>query len=286
MKNDLLDRIKEMLPEFSKGQRLIGNYLITNYDKAAFMTASKLGCVVGVSESTVVRFASALGYEGYPELQAALQELIKMRLTPVQRMEVTNDRIGEGDVLDNVLTSEMSKIRATLEGVSRRDFDGAVEALLSAKNIYIIGMRSSASLASFLAYNFKYMFEGVTLVQTTSGSEIFEQLLRISEDDVVVAISFPRYSKRIISAVEFASSRHAKIIALTDSERSPISALASSKLYAKSDMASFVDSLVAPLSIIDALLVAVSRRKHDELQSVFSRLERIWDDYDVYDKDN
>lgn len=198
MNNDLINRIKKHAPRFSKGQRAIANFLITNYEKAAFMTASKLGEVAGVSESTVVRFAVAIGFEGYPELQAALQELIRMRLTPVQRMEVTNDRIGNGDVLESVLNSDISKIRSTLETVSHADFDSAVEALMHARKIYIIGMRSSAILASFLAFNFRFMFEHVSLVQTTSGSEVFEQLLRVSEDDAVIAISFPRYSKRIV----------------------------------------------------------------------------------------
>ena len=284
MNNDLINRIKKHAPRFSKGQRAIANFLITNYEKAAFMTASKLGEVAGVSESTVVRFAVAIGFEGYPELQAALQELIRMRLTPVQRMEVTNDRIGNGDVLESVLNSDISKIRSTLETVSHADFDSAVEALMHARKIYIIGMRSSAILASFLAFNFRFMFEHVSLVQTTSGSEVFEQLLRVSEDDAVIAISFPRYSKRIINAVEFASSQHAKIIAITGSEASPIAPYAGSRLFAKSDMASFGDSLVAPLSIVDALIVAISRRKQRELERVFTRLENIWDEYEVYDK--
>ena len=286
MKNDLLDHIKLSMPKFSKGQRAIGGYILSNYDKAAFMTASKLGEVTGVSESTVVRFATALDFEGYPELQIALQELIRIRLTSVQRMEVTNDRIGEGDVLETVLNSDMTKIRATLETVNHADFNAATEALLQARRIYIIGMRSSASLASFLAFNFRFMFDNVTLVQTTSGSEIFEQLLRVGNEDVVIAISFPRYSKRIINAVEYARLQGAHIIALTDSALSPIAAYANSGLYAKSDMASFVDSLVAPLSIINALLVALARRKQGELQNVFSRLETIWDEYDVYDKDS
>lgn len=286
MKNDLLDKIKASMPAFSKGQRAIGSYIVNNYDKAAFMTASKLGEVTGVSESTVVRFATALGYEGYPELQIALQELIRIRLTSVQRMEVTNDRIGESDILESVLSSDMAKIRATLDGISRHDFSAASEAIVKARRIYIIGMRSSASLASFLAFNFRFMFDNVTLVQTTSGSEIFEQLLRVSKEDVVIAISFPRYSKRIINAVEFAHMQGAHIVALTDSAFSPIAAYASSGLYAKSDMASFVDSLVAPLSIINALLVDIARKKQTELQNVFSRLETIWDEYDVYDKDN
>ena len=285
MKNDLLDRIKAALPEFSKGQRAIGNYILTNYDKAAFLTASRLGEVTGVSESTVVRFATALGYEGYPELQIALQELIRIRLTSVQRMEVTNDRIGEGDVLESVLNSDMAKIRTTLDTISRKDFARASDAIVNAKRIYIIGMRSSASLASFIAFNFRFMFDNVTLVQTTSGSEIFEQLLRVTKDDVVIAISFPRYSKRIISAVEFAHMQGAHVVALTDSSLSPIALHADSALYAKSDMASFVDSLVAPLSIINALIVDIARKKKTELQNVFSRLETIWDEYDVYDKD-
>lgn len=285
MKNDLLEKIKASMPEFSKGQRAIGNYILANYDKAAFMTASRLGEVTGVSESTVVRFATALGYEGYPELQVALQELIRIRLTSVQRMEITNDRIGESDVLDSVLSSDMAKIRATLETVSRHDFASASEAIVNAKKIYIIGVRSSASLASFLAFNFRFMFDNVTLVQTTSGSEIFEQLMRVSKDDVVIAISFPRYSKRIISAVEFAHMQGAHVVALTDSALSPIASHANSTLYAKSDMVSFVDSLVAPLSIINALIVDIARKKKTELQNVFSRLESIWDEYDVYDKD-
>ena len=286
MKHDLLDRIKASLPAFSKGQRAIGNYILTSYDKAAFMTASRLGEVTGVSESTVVRFATVLGFEGYPELQTALQELIRIRLTSVQRMEVTNDRIGEGDVLESVLNSDMAKIRATLESISRRDFNQAADAIMNANRIYIIGMRSSASLASFLTFNLRFMFDNVTLVQTTSGSEIFEQLLRVSPRDVVIAISFPRYSKRIINAVEYAKLQGAHVIALTDSGLSPIAAYADSGLYAKSDMASFVDSLVAPLSIINALLVAIARKKQGELQNVFSRLETIWDEYDVYDKDS
>ncbi len=286
MKNNLLERIKTSLPTFSKGQKAIGTFILESYDKAAFMTASRLGEVTNVSESTVVRFATALGYEGYPELQLALQELIRIRLTSVQRMEVPHDRIGEGDVLESVLNSDMAKIRSTLETVSRSDFAAASDAVVNAKRIYIIGMRSSASLASFLAFNFRFMFDNVTLVQTTSGSEIFEQLLRVSEGDVVIAISFPRYSKRIINAVEFAHMQGAHIVALTDSALSPIAAHADSTLYAKSDMASFVDSLVAPLSIMNALIVDIARKKQVELQNVFSRLETIWDEYDVYDKDN
>ncbi len=285
MKKDLLDGLKEMFPKFSKCQRALASYLIENYDKAAFMTAAKLAKATGVSESTVVRFASALGFEGYPELQAALQELIRNRLTPVQRMEVSNGRIGNGDILENVLNADILKIRQTLESVSRHDFDSAVEALLRAKKIYIIGIRSSSSLSSFISYNLGFIFDNISPVQTTSGSEIFEHILRVSEDDTVVALSFPRYSKRIIKAVEYAKSQKAHIIALTDSDRSPIAQYADSKLYAKSDMASFVDSLVAPLSIINALIVAVSRRKQIELENVFSRLEKIWDEYDVYDKD-
>jgi DNA-binding MurR/RpiR family transcriptional regulator len=248
------------------------------------MTASRLGEVTGVSESTVVRFATALDFDGYPELQTALQELIRIRLTSVQRMEVTNDRIGEGDVLESVLNSDMAKIRATLETISRRDFNQAAEAIMSARRIYIIGMRSSASFASFLTFNLRFMFDNVTLVQTTSGSEIFEQLLRVSPEDVVIAISFPRYSERIINAVEYAKMQGAHVVALTDSALSPIAIHADSGLYAKSDLASFVDSLVAPLSIINALIVALSIRKQNELAERLHRLEQIWDEFDEYAK--
>ena len=272
------------MPGFSKGQKLIANYISEHYDKAAYMTAAKLGALVNVSESTVVRFAIELGFEGYPDFQSSLKELVRTKLTSFQRMEVTNDRIGDGDVLSKVLLADSEKIKHTLDGINREDFDAAIENMISAKTIYIIGVRSSAALAGFLNYNLRMIFDNVKLVDTTSGSEMFEEIMGIGEDDVMIAISFPRYSKRIINAVNYAKHRGADVIALTDSQKSPIAAEASQVLIAESDMASFVDSLVAPLSIINAMVVAVAREKKDELAIRLRRLEEIWDEYDVYDK--
>ena len=284
MKRDILKVIEENMDGFSKGQRQIARYLLEKYDKAAYMTAAKLGSEVSVSESTVVRFVMELGYEGYPEFQKALQDMIRTKLTSFQRMEVINHLIGDGDVLEKVLNSDVDKIRRTLDGISRESFESAVSKIVTARTIYIIGVRSSSSLAGFLNYNFRMMFDNVKFVQTTSGSEMFEQLLGIGEGDVMIAISFPRYSTRIINAVEFARRVGADVVALTDSPESPIAAHSTHLLVAQSDMVSFVDSLVAPLSIINAMIVAVARLKQDEVHERLRRLEKIWDDYDVYDK--
>lgn len=284
MKRNLLTEIEERMPTFSKGQKLISNYILENYDKAAYMTASKLGAIVSVSESTVVRFAIELGFAGYPEFQHSLQELVRTRLTSFQRMEVTNSLFGDGDILNKVLMADIDKIRRTLEEIDRTAFAGAVENIVAAKNIYIIGVRSSSSLAGFLAHNLRMVFDNIKFVQTTSGSEMFEQIMSIGEGDVMIAISFPRYSKRIINAVDFAKHAGADVIALTDSAMSPIAPSADQLLLAKSDMVSFVDSLAAPLSIINAIVVAVSMKKQEELDIRLRQLEKIWDEYDVYDK--
>jgi len=276
--------IEEGMPTFSKGQKRIANYILEHYDKAAYMTASKMGALVGVSESTVVRFAIELGFEGYPEMQKSLQELIRMKLTSVQRVEVTNSLIGEGDVLEKILMSDAEKIRRTLEEVDREAFEAAVDAIVAADKIYIIGVRSSSSLAGFLNFNFRMIFDNVKFVQTTSGSEMFEQIMSIGPNDVMIAISFPRYSKRIVNAVEYAHNAGADVISLTDSHQSPIAGVADQLLLARSDLVSFVDSLVAPLSIINAIIVAVSRKKMDDIRVRFDKLEKIWDEYEVYDK--
>ena len=281
---DLLKTIEERMSSFSKGQKLIASYISEHYDKAAYLTASKLGAIVGVSESTVVRFAIELGYEGYPDFQDSLRKLIRNRLTSFQRIEVTNNLIGDGDVLEKVLTSDMDKIRRTMEEIDRGMFAEAIDKMVGAKTIYILGVRSSSSLAGFLNYNFRMIFNDVKFVQTTSRSELFEQIMSIGEQDVMIAISFPRYSKRIINAVEYARSKGANVVALTDSQVSPIAAYANQLLLAHSDMASFVDSLVAPLSIINAIVVAVARKKQDELTERLRTLEEVWDRYDVYDK--
>ncbi|MBR2721686.1 MAG: MurR/RpiR family transcriptional regulator [Clostridia bacterium] len=284
MKRDLLKAIEDEMHSFSKGQRLIASYVLSNYDKAAYMTASKLGAVVGVSESTVVRFANELGYEGYPEFQHSLQEIIRSHLTSFQRIEVTNNLIGDGNVLDKVLLSDAEKLRHTMEEIDHASFEQAVDRIVEAKNIYIIGVRSSAHLAGFLNYSLRMIFDNVKFVQTTSGSEMFEQIMQIDKGDTMIAISFPRYSKRIINAVEYARSRGADVVALTDSTSSPIASFASQLLIAQSDMASFVDSLVAPLSIINAIIVAVARKRQEDVTERLHRLEEVWDRYDVYDK--
>lgn len=283
MNYDLLKKMEEQMPCLSKGQRLIAGYVLEYAEKAAYLTASKLGAIVGVSESTVVRFAIELGFEGYPEFQQALREVIRNRLTSFQRIEVTNSLIGDGNVLDKVLLSDAEKIRRTMEEIDHASFEEAIEKIATAHNIYVMGVRSSASLASFLSHGLRVMFDNVRFVQTTSGSEMFEEIMSIREGDVMIAISFPRYSKRIIKAVEYARSKNADVVALTDSKVSPIAAPASQLLIAQSDMASFTDSLVAPLSIINAIVVALSRKKQAELTERLHALEEVWEQYDVYD---
>jgi Transcriptional regulators len=281
---DMIKRIQDNLPGMSKGQKLIANYIIDHYEKAAFMTAARLGEVVGVSESTVVRFAIELGYDGYPKLQKLLQELIKSKLTAVQRIEVSSNRINEENILKSVLQSDMEKIKLTLDEIDQDSFNQIVECILNAKRIYILGVRSSAPLASFLGFYFNLIFDNVRLVHTTSVSEMFEQILRVSEEDVVIGISFPRYSKRTTKAMQYVKSQGAKVIAITDSHESPLAACADHAIIARSDMASFVDSLVAPLSVINALIVAVGVRKKDNIYKTFEKLETIWDEYQVYEK--
>lgn len=284
MKKDILKIIQDNMTGFSKGQRIIARYIIESYDKAAFMTAAELGKNVGVSESTVVRFAAELGYEGYPGMQRALQEMIRNRLTSVQRMEVGNDRISSLDVLPAVLQSDIENIRSTMEENSRESFHGAVDAIIKARKIYILGVRSSAAIASFMAFYFNLIFENVKLISTNSASEMFEQMLRVSTQDVVIAISFPRYSKRTVQAMRFSADMGATVIAITDSQDSPLAGCAKHVLLARSDMVSFVDSLVAPMSLINALIVAVGRKNNEQLSRTFEALENIWEEYEVYEK--
>ncbi len=283
MPNDLLRQMEEGMGSFSKGQRRIASYIMEHYEKAAYMTAAKLGETVNVSESTVVRFATELGFEGYPEFQRAMQGIIRNRLTAFQRIEVTNHLIGDGDVVDKILTSDADKIKHTAEELDRDAFDRAVEALLGAKQIYIMGVRSSSHLAGFLDSGLRRMFDNIKVIQSTAGSEVFEQMINIGPEDVLVAISFPRYSKRVVTAVEVAHNAGADVISLTDSYHSPIAGHADQLLTAHTDMASFVDSLVAPLSIINALIVALSLKKQNDLTERLHRLEQIWQEYEVYD---
>jgi DNA-binding MurR/RpiR family transcriptional regulator len=270
--------------KFSKGQRAIAAFIKANYDKAAFMTASEFGKTVGVSESTVVRFATEIGFEGYPQLQKALQEMIRNWLTSVQRIEVTNQRLGGADVLSKVLQMDMDTIRRTLEAVDKKIFTAAVRDFIAAKSIYLMGIRSASALSGFAYFYFTQIFSDVRNIDTSSTSLIFEQILRIGEGDVFFAATFPRYSYRTLKAAAFAKASGAKVVALTDSKTAPITEFADHVLIAKNDMASFVDSLVAPLSLLNALIVAIGVEKAEEITRTYARLEEIWDEYGVYEK--
>ena len=263
--NELLLRIKEKYKKMSKGQRRLADYVCNDYDKAVFLTAAKLGEIVGVSESTVVRFATQLGYKGYPGFQKALEELVRNKLNSIQRMEVTYGRISQSEILETVLQSDIDKIKMTLADIDHKAFDLAIDTLLNARRVYVIGIRSCAPLASFLGFYLNLVCDNVSVVDVNSSSEIFEQLIRINEHDVIIGISFPRYSMRTLKALEFASNRKAKVITLTDSVHSPMNLYSSCNLIARSDMASIVDSLVAPLSVVNALVVALCMKRQKEL---------------------
>ncbi|MBA1337104.1 MAG: Transcriptional regulator, RpiR family [Firmicutes bacterium] len=280
-KEDLIKLIQHNFPKLSKGQKLIAEYIMSHYEKAAFMTAAKLGERVGVSESTVVRFAIALGYDGYPRLQKALQELIKTKLTTVQRIEMSSDLVSEDDVARKVLKSDMDNIRATMEEVDIHSFDKVVDKIIKAKHVYIIGLRTSTVLAEFLGYYLNLILENVRVV-SQGISEIYEQLFNAEEGDIVIAISFPRYSRRTVEALSFVKKQGAEILAITDSPLSPLLNYADYTLYAKSNMASFVDSLVAPMSMINSLIIAVSMREKEKVTDIFGRLEEIWGQYNIY----
>ena len=284
MQEDILMILQTKAPTFSKGQRAIARFITESYDKAAFMTASKLGKTVNVSESTVVRFAVELGYEGYPQMQKAMQEMVLNRLTSVQRMEVAARSLADQDVLSTVIHSDMDKLRRTLDTVSREDFSCAVDAILQAKSIYILGVRSAAPLASFLGYYLNYMFPNVHIVTASGTAEMFEKIVGISSSDVMVAFSFPRYSSATAKGAQYGRSTGAKVIGITDSQDSPLGQNSDHVLLAKSDMLSLADSLVAPMSIINALIVALSARREKEVAATFHSLERIWEEYKVYEK--
>lgn len=282
--NDILMQIRSDLPSFSKGQKRIANYILESYDKAAFMTASRLGKMVEVSESTVVRFAVELGFDGYPSMQKTLQELVRNKLTSVQRIEVTNDRLGNQDVVSTVLQGDIDSIRMTSEALSRAEMDASVQAILQAKTIYIVGVRSSASLAAFLNFYLRNMFDNVRLVGSTSTSEMFEQLLRVGKEDVVIGISLPRYSSRTVKLLQYAHDSGATVVTITDKPEAPGGKVADLVLCAKSNMVSFVDSLVAPMSVINALIVSVGLQQEDSVAKTYEDLERLWDEYDAFER--
>ncbi len=284
---DLLARINKSYNGFSKGQKLLANYIIDNYDRAAFITASKMGHTVGVSESTVVRFAYALGYDGYPALQRSLQEMIRNRLTTVQRIQLTSE-MSQDEILSTVLKSDISNIRSTIETVNVDTFNSVIDAMLKARRIYIVGIKSAAPLAQFLGYYLNFILDDVHIVNNT----VYESMIRIDEEDMCIGISFPRYSSKALEALSFARSKGAYVTAITDSMFSPIAELADSVLVARSDMASFADSLAAPLSLINALIVGAGLRRKDEVYERLDRLEKVWKSHNVYiasntdDKDN
>ena len=277
---DMIDRLNQSGKRLSKGHRKIAQYIVEHYDKAVFMTASKLGESVGVSESTVVRFASAMGYDGYPQLQRSLQELVSHRLTANQRFEMSTE-IDPREALGVVLKSDMQNLRATMEQMDASIFEDVVKRLLSAKSIYVMGLRSAAPLAQFMGYYLNYIFDNVHLV-SSGATDVFEEISKLKENDVLVGISFPRYSTRTLEAMRFAKRCGAQVVAITDGPMSPLADMADATLTARTDMASFVDSLAAPLSLINALLVALGLHRKEALKEHFRQLESIWETYEVY----
>ena len=278
--HELIDRLNQSGRKLSKSHRRIAECIVAHYDKVAFMTAAKLGEYVGVSESTVVRFAAALGYEGYPQLQKALQELIRHRLTAAQRFEMTND-MDDSQVLSRVFKADMANIRATMNELDVGAFENVIERILEARHIYVLGLRASAPLAQFLGHYLNFVFGNIHTV-TSGVSDVFEQLYKISDEDVLIAISFPRYTSRVVEAMQYARSRGTAIVAITDGPLSPLSAASDYCLTAKSDMASFVDSMAAPFSLINALIVALGQRRREQVAASFRQLEEIWSEYSVY----
>lgn len=284
MNSQLSERIRSKSAGFSKGQRAIARYIQENPDRVAFMTASKLGATVGVSESTVVRFATEIGYSGYPALQQAMQEMIRSKLTSVQRLEMTSRNIGPDKLLDAVLDQDIDILKRTKENIDREAFNRAADALVSAKKVYVLGAGSSLALATFLAHYLRLIFDTVQLVEATSEATILQQIIRAGQGDAVIAISFPRYSKKAAKTLRYASDRGMVTVAITDSPLSPLAEHAAHLLLARSDMVSFVDSLVGPQSVINALIVAMAIRKKQEVAGTLKKIESIWDEYGVYEK--
>ena len=282
---DLISKINEKYGRMSKGQKLLANYIIDNYDKAGFLTAAKLGEMLGVSESTVVRFASFIGYKGYPEFQQALEALVRAKLNASDRIEITSGGIEQNGVLRTVLSSDALKIKNTMETIDEAAFENAVESILNARRIYVVGIRTCAPLASFLSFYLNMIFDNVVNLQTSSTSELFEQMIHINEKDCIIGISFPRYSMRTLKALEFANNRRADVITITDSIHSPMNLYSSCNLIAESDMHAAVDSLVAPLSVINALLVALCNKKQAQVAKNLEMIEEVWNNYQFYEND-
>ena len=282
MTNNVLHAIRSGMDSFSKGQKRVADYILKNYDKAAFMTASRLGKVAQVSESTVVRFAAEVGYDGYPSMQKALQELIRGRLTSVQRIRASREQTRGTDVVGAVMQRDMDSIHAALEQVDRQEFQRVVDLLLKAERIYILGVRSSSFLAGYLNFYLHLIFKNVVLVQNSAAGEIYEQMVHIGPGDVLIGISFPRYSIMAVNAVNFAHDRGADVVAITDSTVSPLYAPARAALLVRSDMISFVDSMAAPLSLLNALITELGHRRKEDVDGVFDEMERIWEKHSIF----
>lgn len=284
MENDLLQVLAKSSSKFSKGQKIIAKYILNNYDKAAFMTAGKLGKIVGVSESTVVRFAADLGYDGYPSMRKALQEMIRNRLTSVQRIEVAKTMLDDNDIVRSIIGSDIQNLQATMEVLEQDSFNKFVDSIVEAKSIYIVGMRTSTALASFLGLYLNLLRGNVNVIHDTAASEVYEQMIRIGQGDLLIAMSFPRYSSHTVEAVEFAKKMGAVTASITDGPASPLNGISDVCLQAKSDMVSFLDSLVAPMSLINAIIIAVGVRNKENLSKTFTRLETIWSENKVYEQ--
>lgn len=282
---DLLALLKEKMPDFSRGQRAIARYIISNYDKASYMTAAVLGKNAGVSESTVVRFAYELGYGGYPEFQQAMASYVSSRLSMVKRLEIATDQMDSGEITDFVMGNDMENIKNAWENLDRKSLNEAIETILHGKNIYVVGIRGCSALAGLLAFYLNLVMDNVIPVQSNNSTEIFEQMMRVGADDVVIGISFPRYSMRTIKAMEFANDRNARVITITDSKHSPLNLYSSCNLFAPSNMSSVVDSFTAPVSLINVLIVSLCMKKKEQVLKNVEMLEQIWSDYQVGDAD-
>lgn len=281
-KKDVISLIDAKYERMSKSHRKIASFIKEHYDQAVFMTAAEIGEVLEISESTVVRFASALDFDGFPDFQKTLAAWVKDKLNAVSKMGEKYGQSSQSELLTTVLRGDMEKINDTIERVDPAAFETAVDSIVAAKRVYIVGIRSCEPLADFLSFYLNMIRGNVVLLRTTSVSEMFEQMIRIDEQDVLIGISFPRYSMRTLKAMEFANDRNAKVIAITDSPHSPMNLYSSCNLFARSDMVSIVDSLVAPLSLINALVVALCLKCPEEVKENLEMLEQTWNNYQVY----
>ncbi len=280
--DNLTSRINRHIDTMSKGQKKLAGFILANYDRAVFMTAAKMGKTVGVSESTVVRFATLLEYKGYPEFQKAMESLVQEKLNSIERIEVASGKMSRQEVLETVLKADAERIKLTLDNIDRKAFETTVDWLLDARRIYVVGVRSCTALADFLGFYLNIIFDNVKVISTNNFSEMFEQMIRINKKDCIIGISFPRYSMRTLKAMEFANDRNARVIAITDSKNSPLGLYSSCNLLARSDMASIVDSLVAPLSVINALIVSLCIKRQDEVIENLEMLEGVWNQYQTF----